>query len=340
MRIQKLTCQNLNPTSKLCYNTVIISSKWDQLFWMPGSTSSLLESYRPTLQTITAAERTSQLAGGQMSGMKHNDLISFILEEAQHRVINDECIKSAETALAAHTKKGKQNKSRKQKKAEKSSKSTTEECDNCGRPGHTIADCYSKSGGKEADAPWKKKDKKSETATVAAVNDDDNDLFAFTCTSDFANVAESSKILKSKFGTCVNSRASNDYSPDRTRFTNYREVERDITTADGRILKAIGMGDLHLDLPNGSKKTQAVLKNTVHAPKMAFTLLSISKLDKADHKVIFHKQMCTIMNPKGHTIAKIPHLQGLYHVLSSPQSLTQLTANFASEKLSINEAHH
>ena len=94
--------------------------------------SSLLESYRPTLQTITAAKQTSRLAGGQMSGMKHNDLISFILEEAQHRVINDKCTKSAETALAAHTKKGKQHKSRKQNKADKSSKSTTEECDNCG----------------------------------------------------------------------------------------------------------------------------------------------------------------------------------------------------------------
>ena len=73
--------------------------------------SSLPESYRPTLQTITTTEQTSQLAGGQMLGMKHDDLISFILEEAQHRVINDECTKSVETALATHTKKGKQNKS-------------------------------------------------------------------------------------------------------------------------------------------------------------------------------------------------------------------------------------
>ena len=36
---------------------------------------------------------------------------------------------------------------------------------------------------------------------------------------------------------------------------------------------------------------------------------------------------------------KIPHLQGLYRVLSSPQSPTQLTANSASEKLSITKAH-
>ena len=61
---------------------------------------SLLESYRPTLQTITAAERTSQLAGGKTLFMKHDDLIAFIIEEAQHQVINDECTKSTKMALA------------------------------------------------------------------------------------------------------------------------------------------------------------------------------------------------------------------------------------------------
>ena len=49
---------------------------------------------------------------------------------------------------------------------------------------------------------------------------------------------------------------------------------------DGRTLKAVSMGDLHLDLPNGSKQTQVTFKNAVHTPDMAFTLLSIRKLDK------------------------------------------------------------
>ena len=185
---------------------------------------SLPESYRPTLQTITAAKRTSRLAGGKMSGMKHNDLISFILEEAQHQVINDEHTKSAETALATHTKKGKQNKSGKQKK---SSSSTKEECDNCGRPGHTINDFFSKGGGKEAEALWKKKkEKKPEVAMVAVANNKENDLVAFTCTSDFADMAESLNLPKSKYGMCLDSGASNDYSPDQTKFSNYCEVNR------------------------------------------------------------------------------------------------------------------
>ena len=97
------------------------------------------------------------------------------------------------------------------------------------------------------------KEKKPEVATVVVANDEENDLFVFTCTSDFADVAESSNLPKSKYGTCLDSGASNDYSPDRTKFSNYREVNRDITTADGRTLKVVGMGDLHLDLPNRSK---------------------------------------------------------------------------------------
>ena len=89
------------------------------------------------------------------------------------------------------------------------------------------------------------------------------------------------------------------------------------------------MDDLHLDLPNGSKRTSAIFKNAIHAPKMAFTLLSISKLDKSDHKVVFHNQMCTISDSKGHTIAKIPHSEGLYHVQAPEQVKPKLSANAA-----------
>ena len=56
------------------YNTIIMSL--------------LPESYRPTLQTITAAERASTLLGTSSSrAMKPDNLITFIMEEAQHRSI-------------------------------------------------------------------------------------------------------------------------------------------------------------------------------------------------------------------------------------------------------------
>ena len=110
-------------------------------------------------------------------------------------------------------------------------------------------------------------------------------------------------------------------------------------TADRRVIKAIGTGDLHLDLPNGSKMMKVIFKNAVHSPMMAFTLISISKLNLSGHKVIFHNQMCTIQDTKGQIIAKIPHSQGLYRVLIENEKQSSLHANAATEKMSISEAH-
>jgi len=58
---------------------------------------SLPESYCPTLQTITAAKQASALTGTLSQKMKANNLIAFLIEEAQHQVINDERTKNLTT---------------------------------------------------------------------------------------------------------------------------------------------------------------------------------------------------------------------------------------------------
>ena len=65
-----------------------------------------------------------------------------------------------------------------------------------------------------------------------AVDNDNKELFAFTCMSDFANVA----------------------------------------------------------MLNGLKTTMMTFKNAIHAPQMAFTLISISRLDKASYQVTFRRE--------------------------------------------------
>ena len=122
-------------------------------------------------------------------------------------------------------------------------------------------------------------------------------------------------------------------------FSNYKQIDRDITTADGRTVKAIGMGDMHLELPNGSKKTKVTFNNAIHAPEMAFTLISISRLDKAGYSVIFKKGMCTIKNKAGRVIATIPHSDGLYRVVAPKEPENKDYANVTSEKMTISEAH-
>ena len=81
--------------------------------------------------------------------MKMDDLISFITKEAQHHLINDECTKMVETALAAHSKGNEKWKGAKTKdsKTRKSDPDVT--CRNCKKGGHTENNCWSKGGGKE-----------------------------------------------------------------------------------------------------------------------------------------------------------------------------------------------
>jgi Zinc knuckle len=167
------------------------------------------------LQTITAAEQANKLSGLQLNALKADNLVAFIIEEAQHRIINDEHTKITKSALAARTKK--QGKS-KEKRKEKGQSDVT--CKNCNRPGHVKPDCWSKGGGKEGQGPRQKKKTKEPKTVVVAADDKEGDLFAFTCTSYFITLAKSLDLPRSKLGTCIESGATRDYCPDHTKFTN------------------------------------------------------------------------------------------------------------------------
>ena len=75
------------------------------------------------------------------------------------------------------------------------------------------------------------------------------------------------------------------------------------------------MGNVLIKLPNGAKHTKILLKDAIYAPDMAFTLISVSRLDEANRSAIFSGGMCTIKSVAGCIVATIPHADGLYHVL-------------------------
>ena len=251
--------------------------------------SSLPKLYQSTLQMIIMSEQLSRLSGNKSNAMGANNLIMFITEEAQHQVINDECMKTAESALSARLKKSSKGKGKRKDKSK-----SNETCENCNKPGHTKPECYSKGGGKEGQGLRQKKKVKKTEPVIVAVANNKSDLFAFTCSLDGIALAELLDILKSRMGTCINSRASRDYCPDRSKFQNYKLLQCRIATADGRSLTAVGMDDLHLKLPNRSGKTKTIFKNAIHAPDMAFTLISISQLNRAGFSITFNKAMCTV----------------------------------------------
>lgn len=63
---------------------------------------------------------------------------------------------------------------------------------------------------------------------------------------------------------------------------------------------------------------------------MAFTLISISKLDKAGFSVAFQKGTCVIKERSGKTIATIPHKDGLYKIAATKQASQSYSANVVS----------
>ena len=64
--------------------------------------TSLPPSYRPALQTITAAQKASAITSTSSSSMvklKPANLIEFFTKEAQHHIIEEDLTKSGESAL-------------------------------------------------------------------------------------------------------------------------------------------------------------------------------------------------------------------------------------------------
>ena len=105
------------------------------------------------------------------------------------------------------------------------------------------------------------------------------------------------------------------------------------------MLKAVGIGDVRIDLPNGAMTTPALLKDAVYAPDMAFTLISVSALDKANCSVMFAKGSCTIKNLQQHILAGVPLTNGVYRIAPQPSFGDVNYPSIASVMMDINQAH-
>ena len=246
--------------------------------------SLLPPSYWSSIQTITTAERLGMTQGTATKlQMSLTDLISFFTKEAQHHAIDHKHSNAAESVLLAHKKRKKRMANSKVKSNPMSN--PDHHCDNCNKTGHLKADCWSKGGSKEGQGPRQKKSQKSnklpDTAAVAETKVNYDNLFAFTCTTDLSALANALHLPKTWLGACIDSGASSHYCPDRSKFLTYKHISgKNIVAADGHILKVVGIGDIHIELPNGTGKTQAMLEEAIHAPEMAFTLISIANWTK------------------------------------------------------------
>ncbi len=128
-----------------------------------------------------------------------------------------------------------------------------------------------------------------------------------------ASSACTSRGVKSEL---YNSGASCHMSPFQHHFVSYHSIDpRPITAADKQVFYAVGLGDLQIEVPNGESSSSVILKDVLHTPDMALTIVSISRITKTGCAVSFEGDACKIKSKAGKIIGIVPaSANGLYRV--------------------------
>ena len=138
-----------------------------------------------------------------------------------------------------------------------------------------------------------KRDRKKKDKSAAKLSRED--IFVFTCMSTFVGVANSLQIPFLKHGAIVDSGTSDHFCPDKSKFANLRQLEgQTIHTMHDGTIPVCGVGDVAIELSNGSGVTKCLLKDAIYAPEITFTLISVSRLDQANCSTIFEGCQCVI----------------------------------------------
>ena len=115
-------------------------------------------------------------------------------------------------------------------------------------------------------------------------------------TAMLVSIASASPNCKIKL---YDSGASHHMSPYHQNFINFIRIKgQTTTTADGQEFMATGLGNMHIELPNGKLMSQILLKDVLYMPNMGVTLISISKIASVGFKTVFHKDLLKIFGLK------------------------------------------
>ena len=203
-------------------------------------------------------------------------------------------------------------------------------CTNCKKKGHIKENCWAKGGRKEGQGPHQKKESKSKKkkgkakANIAneSLSDEPDEPIAFmnfNCTT----------LIKDSTGTTqiLDTGASSHRTPHRNLLANYSEFAkpRKIRAANKGTFEALGISPLIMPTKIHGKETKIMLRDTLYAPDIAFTVISIGKCDDAGYQTMFAQQKCIVKDAKGNTLLEAPKFHGLYHLDCDNEEITPLS---------------
>ncbi|KAF5319679.1 hypothetical protein D9619_008900 [Psilocybe cf. subviscida] len=185
-------------------------------------------------------------------------------------------------------------------------------CTNCSKPGHELATCFQKGGGKEGQFPewWRGKKVGSAAQTTASAttthvaasaiaSTNEDSFYAFSTQHATSVTARNADGSLKTFG---DSAASDHYFAARADFHDYVEEARMGETATGEKFRILGRGTVRkVSVVNG-KRINISFMNVLHAPDFTHNLVSIGRLDRGGYTVQFGGGKVSFLDQKGATI--------------------------------------
>ena len=149
------------------------------------------------------------------------------------------------------------------------------------------------------------------------LGDDDDELYAA------AAVVEALATPTDAPSEIYDSGASRHMSPFRELFTTFRTIPtRHIRAANSHNFQAYGIGDVIVEVPNGDKMSKLLLKDTLYAPQMHATLISLGKFDDAGYSIEIKDGYLAVRSRKGKQIAHVrKDSGGLYRVTTTDSAM-------------------
>lgn len=136
--------------------------------------------------------------------------------------------------------------------------------------------------------------KASVNGVEEAVTGDSNE--AYTLTFEYAFLAKHTTGVVEVETELYDSGATRHMSPYRHRFVNFTPITpRPIGAADNRTFKAVGKGDMYINVPCGEKTSRVLLTDVLYAPEMGVTLVAISRITASGSMVVFRDDSCRIV---------------------------------------------
>lgn len=290
--------EHLTDFSKLYMDLSAVGSKPTEDEYMIALLNSMPDSYSSVVTSLES----------QTSGMT----VEFIIERLRHAWIKRNQNKPEENQSAFYAKRVNT-----KEKYQKNEKSQPPKCYICNKPGHKAKNCWHRN------KPWNKSKQKRESSPHASFLAEEFDH----------QVKKTDWYLDSGASTHMT-----DRKEVLRKFYAFKEPKRIMTAENGRILNAIGSGEVYFRLKGLCGYKTIKLTEVFFVPELGQSLVSVNKITASGGKVIFSKNEFALYTKDDLKLTSGTKLGNSYILNGYPEVCSEESANLASE-IDINTWH-